>query len=40
MNKLTWKKIAEKGAIQIGKSKEFEIEGKKLPFLIKMDIMH
>ena len=30
MNKLTWKKIAEKGTIQIGKSKEFEVEGKKI----------
>ena len=30
MIKLTWRKIAEKGAIQIGKSKEFEIEGKKI----------
>ena len=30
MIKLAWKKIAEKGTIQSGKSKEFEIEGKKI----------
>jgi nitrite reductase/ring-hydroxylating ferredoxin subunit len=30
MIKLVWKKIAEKGTIQIGKSKEFEIGGKKI----------
>ena len=30
MNKLAWKKVAEKNTIQIGKSKEFEVEGKKI----------
>ena len=30
MIKLAWKKIAEKGTIQSGKSKEFEIGGKKI----------
>ena len=30
MIKLAWKKIAEKGTIQSGKSKEFEVEGKKI----------
>ena len=37
---MTWTKVAEKGDIQTGKSKEFEVDGKKLQFLIKMDIMH
>ena len=27
---MTWKKVTDKGTIQIGKSKEFEIDGKKI----------
>ena len=27
---MTWKKVAEKGEIQIGKGSEFKIEGKKI----------
>ena len=37
---MTWTKVAEKGDIQSGSSKEFEVDGKKLQFLIKMDFMH
>lgn len=30
MKFMTWKKVAEKDSIQLGKGKEFEIDGKKI----------
>ena len=36
---MTWKKIAEKNTIAPNRGEEFDIDGKKLPFLIMTDIM-
>ena len=37
---MTWKKITEKNTITPGKGEEFDMDVKKLQFLIKMVIMH
>ena len=37
---MAWKKIAEKNTIASNNGKEFDIDGKKLLFLTRMDIMH
>ena len=37
---MVWKKVTEKNAISANSGKEFDINGKKIAILIKMDIMH
>ena len=37
---MVWKKVTEKNTIAANSGKEFDINGKKLLFSIKMDIMH
>ncbi|GIT55228.1 MAG: hypothetical protein Ct9H300mP17_03870 [Candidatus Nitrosopelagicus sp.] len=37
---MTWTKVAEKGDIQSGSSKEFEVEGKKIAVFNQDGFMH